>query len=175
MYKFEDIIVDNFEEIRNNFKIGLNKKGYLYNEDIMNDAFISCMKTLQNKLLTKKDAIKYYWTAYINKYKTYSKQSKKFIEMIDDIIDINQYNIYADILYDEIIKAIRDKFGVRKAFIWEMYVCQGKTSKEIRSMGFNDIDNFIYFNRQVKRYLTNHILNKKHFLELANNRFEDGA
>lgn len=175
MYKFEDIIADNFEEIQLNFKIGLNKKGYLYDEDIMNDAFINCAKTLQNKLLTKKDAIKYYWVAYINKYKTYSKKSQKFIEMIDDIIDTEQYNINIDIFYNEIIKAIQDKFGVKKAFIWELYVCHGKTAKEIRNIGFDEVDNFVYFNRQIKRYIINHILSKKHFSELANNRFEDGA
>ena len=39
--KFSDIIAENFIEISENFKVGLKSKGYQYDEDIMNDAFIS--------------------------------------------------------------------------------------------------------------------------------------
>ena len=39
---FADIIASNYEEIKRNFKSGLRDRGYDWDEDLMNDAFISC-------------------------------------------------------------------------------------------------------------------------------------
>lgn len=175
MKTFADIIAENFDEIQRNFKTGLINKGYVYDEDLMTDAFISCNTTLKDKPMSKKDAIKYYWTSYINKFKT-RESSKKPISYIDDekdpINDIDEiYNEDIDEIYNIVIKAIQDEFGLRKAFIWEMYACQGKSSKEIRSLGFDDIDNYIYFNRQIKRFIHNKLLKKnKRLKELVKYR-----
>lgn len=160
---FADIVATNYNEIIRNFKTGLKSHGYIFDEDIMNDAFLSCFNTLKDKKLTKQDALKYYWVAYINKYKT--KQEREgsidcydnMEEEFDDIAS-EKYNSIIDRIYDIIITGIQDHFGVRKASIWEMYTCHGKSSKEIRAIGFNDIDNFAYFTKQVKRYIKNHII-----------------
>lgn len=176
MPNFEDIVIENFVEIQRNFKSGLINKGYSYDEDLFNDAFISCRNALSDKELTKKEVIKYFWTAYVNKYKTKMSKNKNhlsFEDMIDEIDDINEeYNDVPDKIYDIIIKAIQDKFGLKKAFIWELYVCRGKSAKEIRNMGF-DVDNFVYLTRQIKRYIHNHLIpNNKELQELIKNRKE---
>jgi hypothetical protein len=160
---FSSIVAANYTEICRNFKAGVKHYGYTFDEDIMGDAFLSCCNTLKDKQLTKQEAIKYYWTAYINKYKT--RQEREFImdcydnmeEEFDDI-ETKYYNSTTDKIYDIIIAGVQDHFGVRKATIWEMYACQGKSSKEIRAMGFDDIDNYAYFTKQVKRYIKNHII-----------------
>ena len=102
-----------------------------------------------------------------------NKNHLSFEDMIDEIDDINEeYNDIPDKIYDIIIKAIQDKFGLKKAFIWELYVCQGKSAKEIRNMGFN-VENFVYLTRQIKRYISNHLIpNNKELQELIKNRKE---
>ena len=164
---FANIVADNFQEIQRNFKAGLRDKGYQYNEDIMNDAFISCNQSLKDRLLSKKEAIKYYWVAYINKYKTtVSKNKLKYVDILDDIdTEDEEYNDTIDEIYKIIISEIQDRFGLRKAYIWDLYVCQGKSAKEIRSMGIMDVDNFVYFTRSIKRYIQNHIIPKNKKLQ----------
>lgn len=170
---FADIIASNYEEIKRNFKSGLRDRGYDWDEDLMNDAFISCNSALKDKPIDKKDAIKYFWTSYINKYKT--KKSKEIsTESIEDVdIEDVTYDKDIDRIYDIIISELQDRFGIRKAYIWDLYVCQGKSAKAIRSMGFDDIDNFIYFNKQIKRYIKKHIIpSNKELYELIKIRME---
>lgn len=172
--KFIDIVAENFGEIQNNFKVAAKNKGYPYNEDIMNDAFISCLQSLKNKVLTKSEALKYYWTSYVNKIKSNYRYSN-YIEYInvDDIdsIDDEVYDDAIDQIYDIVLNEIRDKFGIKDAYIWELYNCKGKSAKEIRAMGFNSIDNFVYFNRKIKRYILNHVIpNNTKLRELINNK-----
>ena len=55
-----------------------------------------------------------------------------------------------------------------------MYACQGMSAKEIRAMGLNDVTNFAYFTKQVKRYIKNHIIaENKELQELINIRKEN--
>lgn len=171
---FNDIISQNFNEIQRNFKSGAQNKGYPYDEDVMNEAFVSCSKSLKDKELSKSEAIKYYWVAYINKIKT-KLLSKKCNIPLDDSIDCldEEYDNTIDSIYDIIIEGIRDKFGIRDAHVWELYICKGKSAKEIRNMGFDYIDNFVYFNRKIKRYILNHIIpNNQKLKELIEYRKE---
>jgi thiamine kinase-like enzyme len=160
---FMDIVAANYNEIVRNFKAGVKNHGYVFDEDVMNDAFISCANSLKNKMLTKQEAIKYFWVAYVNKYKT-KQDHEQIMDCYDNVeeefedVAVENYNSTTDKIYDIIISGVQDHFGVRKAVIWEMYACQGKSSKEIKAMGFNDIDNFAYFTKQVKRYIKNHIV-----------------
>lgn len=160
---FSNIVAENYDEICRNFRAGLKAKGYPWDEDIMNDAFISCCNSLKNKEITKQEAIKYYWVAYVNKYKTMINKSGLFeyhddMEEVFEDLETEKYNSTTDKIYDIIITGLQDHYGVRKAAIWEMYACQGKSSKEIRAMGFDDIPNYAYFMKQVKRYIKNHII-----------------
>lgn len=161
-YTFPEIIANNYDEIIRNFRNGLKSKGYEYDEDLINDAYISCHTTLKDKLMTKQEALKYYWTAYINKYK--DKMSKPYTtELCEDMneyddIAVTVYNQSVDKIYDKVIAGLQDKYGVRKAWVWEMYTCKGMTSKQIKEMGINDVSNYSYFTKQVKRYIKNHII-----------------
>ena len=160
-YTFADIVAANFQEIERNFRSGLKSKGYEYNEDLMNDAFISCNSALRDRKLTKQEAIKLYWTSYINKFKTFvSKQKKAPVSLPEDYeqCDTPVYNSSADEIYTIIISELCDKYGVRKTMLWEMHVCQGMTPKEIRELGFGKDVNFTYLARQIKRYIHKHII-----------------
>ena len=158
--KFADIVAENFNEIRGNFRKGLPAKGYRYDEDIMSDAFISCCNALKDKELTKSEALKYYWAAYINKYKTYLSKTKFHLDIDDEDIDVidDVYDDTIDGMYDIITKAVREKFGEEEATIWELHTCQGLTDKELKSMGYNCIENLVYFTRKIKRYIMNHVI-----------------
>ena len=166
---FSEIVAENFSEISRNFHSGLVAKGYEYDEDIMSDAFIRCCTTLKDKQMTKQEALKYYWVAYINKYKT-KVLKPHIIEMYEDMtefddIEDEKYNNTIDKIYNIIIKELQDKYGVRKACIWEMYACEGMTVKEIKKLGFDDIDNYAYFAKQIKRYIKNHIVKENQELK----------
>ena len=160
---FADIVAANYDEVVRNFKAGVKNHGYVFDEDIMNDAFVSCFNSLKNKKLTKQEALKYYWVAYVNKYKN-RQEHEQIMDCYDNVeeefedIENEHYNSTTDKIYDIIISGVQDHYGVRKATIWEMYACHGKSSKEIKAMGFNDIDNYAYFTKQVKRYIKNHII-----------------
>ena len=68
---------------------------------------------------------------------------------------------------------LQDKYGVRKALVWEMYTCKGMTSKQIKEMGINDVSNYAYFTKQVKRYIKNHIIPEdKELKELSTCRLD---
>ena len=171
---FADIVANNYDEIKRNFKAGLKDRGYEWDEDLLNDAFISCNSALKDKPISKTEALKYFWTSYINKFK--SKQSKKKPEESIEDYDVDPicpvYNQEIDKLYKAIVSAVQDEYGLRKAYIWELYVCEGKSAKEIKAMGFNDIDNFIYFSRKVKRFIKRYIAENPDIKELVKNRFE---
>lgn len=176
--KFADIVAENFEEIRGNFRKGLPSKGYVYDEDIMNDAFISCCNALKDKELTKPEALKYYWAAYINKFKTYSSKVKFHLELDEEqdedmeVIE-EMYDDTIDNIYDIIIKEVQDKFGVRDAQVFVLHTCEGMTAKEIKEMGFDHIDNLVYFTRKIKRYIMKHIIpNNQRLRELIKYRKE---
>lgn len=160
---FPNIVAANYNEIQRNFRAGLKNQGYTFDEDIMNDAFLSCCLTLKDREITKSEALKYYWVAYINKYKTKCNRETQY-EYIEDLeedlddIESTKYDDTTDRIYNIIISGLQDHYGVRKATIWEMYACQGKSSKEIKAMGFDDIDNYAYFTKQVKRYIKNHLI-----------------
>ena len=135
---FADIVANNYDEIKRNFKAGLKDRGYEWDEDLLNDAFISCNSALKDKPISKTEALKYFWTSYINKFK--SKQSKKKPEESIEDYDVDPicpvYNQEIDKLYKAIVSAVQDEYGLRKAYIWELYVCEGKSAKEIKAMGF---------------------------------------
>jgi hypothetical protein len=177
--KFSDIVAENYNEICRNFRVGLKAKGYSFDEDIMNDAFISCSNNLKDKYITKQEALKYYWVAYINKYKNKSNKACR-VDCVEDMdekfeyIENKKYDNTIDKIYNIIIGELQDHFGIRKASIWEMYACQGISAKEIRAMGLNDVTNFAYFTKQVKRYIKNHIIaENKELQELINIRKEN--
>lgn len=162
---FSDIVAENYTEIERNFRSGLKSKGYPWDEDIMNDAFLSCYNSLKDKKITKQYALKYYWVSYINKLKTKLNKSS-LIDYKEDMteefedIETKKYDSTIDRIYDIIITELQDHFGVRKASIWEMYTCQGMSSKNIKASGLNCINNYAYFTKQIKRYIKKHIVLK---------------
>lgn len=177
---FKDIIAENFSEIYRNFQIGLTQKGYKYDEDIMSDAYLSCCNALKDRLVTKSEAIKYYWTAYINKFKT-AMSKQNFIVSIEDMdenedvpdVPDSQYDETIDDIYKLITFDLQDKYGVRDACIWELHSLHGMTSKSIRDMGYIKETNLAYLSKKMKRYIKNHIIRENSKLkELIKNRKE---
>jgi hypothetical protein len=155
-----------YDEIRKNFKACAGKNNIQWSEDILHDAFISCNNTLKDKIIDKKEAIKYYWVAYVNKYRTQMSKQKKF-DSIEDLTELDDeelnlecgsYNNIPDKIYDIIMSGVQDQFGLRIAYIWDLYTCRGYSSKELREMGFDFIQNFVYFSKSIKRYIKHHII-----------------
>ena len=181
---FADIVADNYDNILENFKRGLKNKGYSFDEDVFMDTFISCNTTLNNKKLNKEEAIKYFWTSYVNKLKTLSSQNSNTVYIEDmfvrnendfgdpwdelNIID-STYNENIDDLYDLIISLLKEKYGERELNICDLHVCRGVHTKELIDMGYTDID-FEYLTKKMKRYIKNHIVkDNKYIAELLSN------
>lgn len=163
------IISENFDEIRNNFKSGLNNHGYEYNEDLLADTFIKCNSTLKDKKLTKKEAIKYFWVAYINKLRTHYKNYIKTSELNNkyDLID-DQYNESLDILYKYIINFISNNFDKKIADAWIEYTCNGLTYQEVVKKYKLD-KNFQYYIKKIRALLRSDLNKNKYFKELLEN------
>ena len=70
------------------------------------DTYIKCDNVLEDKIMDKKEALKYFWTAYINKLKNHYKSKYSIREFIQDDYDKidEEYNIFKDILCDEIFQ-----------------------------------------------------------------------
>lgn len=165
--KFSDIIAENFIEISENFKVGLKSKGYRYDEDIMNDAFISSNSALKDKLMDKSEAIKYYWTSYINKYKSYLTKKSETCEELDIEEDIlneiieeraskTAYNKDIDDLYIIIQEELKEYFGNEEIDEWIQHVCYGKPYKS---------GNINYLTKKIRRYISNKAIYKNKILK----------
>lgn len=157
---FATIISSNFNEICKNFKIGLKKQGYKYNYDILADTFIRCHNRLQGKLMSKKEAIKYLWVAYINRLKNEYNKSDKLIDLPEefDIVD-DEYDVNIDKLYNHITSEVRKKFGDKITSLWVDYTCHNKTYNNIIEEN-PDINSFQYTLRKIKKFINNEIIKR---------------
>lgn len=170
---FSNIIANNFQEIKRTFKSGLKNSGYIWNEDIFMDAYIKCDSVLGDKIIDKKEALKYFWTAYINKLKNHYKSRYSIIEVIPDNYDnIDEgYNIDKDILCGEICKMVKQEFGDEIANAWVDYRAYRKSINEINEKyGFRR--NFHYTLRKIKKYINKTVMNDPYIKELSDNILE---
>ena len=172
---FSDIIAGDFIKIRKDFEKRSKNKGFEFDEDLFSDAFISCNFTLKNKLLTKDDALKYFWIAYLNKLKSQSLHPTIFLEDLfpqtKEVMNYEEYDIIdesysndIDILYDYIMDKLREKFGVEETNIFELHVCKGIHTKELEAIGYKDV-NFVYLVKKFKRYIKNHIIKDNGYIK----------
>ena len=111
--RFSTIVANNFVEIKKNFKTGLKNSGYKWDEDIFMDAYVKCDGVLKDRLIDKKEALRYYWTAYINKMKNKYKSRYSVMDEIPEDYDKidEEYNEDKDLLCDELYKSVKNKFG----------------------------------------------------------------
>lgn len=163
---FVEIISQNFVEIRNNFKSGLRKLGYEYDEDILADTFIKCNSTLNDKKLTKKEAIKYFWTAYVNTLKNVKLRNKKITEFPENFDMINdEYNDDVDKLYDTVMEILYNNFDENDVNIWIQYKFNKTTFNEILKLYDSD-KNLQYIFKKIGKFLKNNIYNDKNIVKI---------
>lgn len=168
--KFSNIIASNFVEIKKNFKTGLKNSGYKWDEDIFMDAYIKCDSVLKDKIMDKKEALRYYWTAYINKIK--NKYKSRYVVMDEipenyDKID-EEYNEDKDLICEIMYEAVVKKFGKSIANAWVDHRCFGKKADIImKEYGFDQ--DFHYILKRIKKYINEDLMENKYFNELRNN------
>lgn len=171
--KFSSIIANNFQEIKRTFKSGLKNSGYIWDEDIFMDTYIKCDNVLEDKIMDKKEALKYFWTAYINKLKNHYKSKYSIREFIQDDYDKidEEYNIFKDILCDEIYKKVKKEFGEEITNAWADHMAYHKSVNEtIEKYGFKQ--DFHYTLRKIKKYINKIIMNDPYIIELSDNILE---
>ena len=153
MEQFLNHISDNLDEIKKNFKTGLSKQGYLFDEDVLSDVILKCNDKLSDKNIDKKDSIKYLWVSYINKLKNNIKRNKEDVGLpINfDMID-NEYDFDIDELYNYIVNRVRNEFGDVISNAWIDYFCHSKTSKDIIKIYKID-NNFQYILKKIKKFI----------------------
>lgn len=167
--EFAIIIAENFEEIQRNFKTGLFNHGYEYNEDILTDAFIKCNSTLKDHKMTKKEAIKYFWVAYLNRMKNNIKRNKISIGIPEnyDKPD-NIYNDDIDSIYNNVLQILSKEFGQDTTHAWKKYICKQKTYKELVESGEVG-DNFLYMIKKIRKFLKTSLHDHPQIKELLEN------
>ena len=171
--KFSTIIANNFPEIKRTFKSGLKNSGYKWDEDIFMDTYIKCDNVLGDKIIDKKEALKYFWTAYINKLKNYYKSKYSIMEYIRDDYDMinEEYNTFKDILCYEIYKRVEKEFGEEIANAWVDHRAYHKSVNEImEKYGFKQ--DFHYTLRKIKKYINEIIMNDSYIIEISDNVIE---
>lgn len=176
---FANIIAEYYNEIKRKFISGLKDKGYKFDEDILSDTFISCNTALKEKLLTKEEAVKYFWTSYINKIKS---QPARNIIYMDEITPINEedeyieydefgavseYNMDIDNIYNYILDKVEEKFGIDIVNVWTKHVCDNKKISELREE-YNDV-NVEYQIKKVRKYVDKLIKTDKILMEMIKN------
>lgn len=167
----EQIITNNYDTIKTNFKIACGKKNIIFDDDLFNDTYLNCFHALNEKDISEKNAIQYFWTAYSNnnrkKYRTskYIPKLNVLDEKYDNICDIeydeNKYQIF-----DILIKSVTNKFGNENSNLWQLHFIENKTYNQLKEMGHKTI-NFHNLFRQINSYIKN-ILPKenRHFKKL---------
>ena len=167
---FSDVVANNFQEIKKNFKSGLKSSGYDWDEDIFMDAYIKCDSVLKDKKMDKKEALKYYWAAYINKLKNKHKSKHIITEEIPEDYDkIDEvYNEDKDVLCSEIYKKVSNKFGEREAKAWVEHISFHKTTDKIMEEYKFDHD-FHYTLKRIKKYISEELIEDKYLQELRDN------
>ena len=149
VYKFMDLVAKNFDSIKETVIKKCKSHEIEFNEDLFMDTILCCERVFGDKLISLNDCMKYFWVAYYNKIKTYKSKQNIFVSY-DDIINYNiqqpiidSYNPLIDSEYNSIVKIAYDKFDKEYVDAWLIHICEGKTYKELREMGydfkFNDI------------------------------------
>ena len=146
---FVEAISNNFEQVKQKFISKCKLLEYEFDEDIFMDTFLNCYNALKDKLMPKNEHIKYYWVSYLNKLKTEKTKESKFIGFEDigeqkkSCIDSYSYNPHVDDDYNTIIELVRAKYDQKYVDAWILHVCEDKTYKELKEMGydfkFNDV------------------------------------
>lgn len=170
---FLELVAGSYDEIKVNFKIGLNKIKYSFDEDLFSDAILKCNSTLGDKIITKEEALKYFWVAYINGYKNQKKSNwvKKSVPITDDfnIIDSRPECDYEiDNIYREIINILKDKFGEKNTEAWVKHILFKKPYNKMLEDG-EIPQNFHYIVKKIKKFLYSNVKKNKNILNMINN------
>lgn len=157
MDSFDFIIGKYFYEIKSNFQSGLKKRGLRFDEDIFSDSYLKCCETLGDKEMTKKEALKYFWVAYINRLKTPDKI--KFESFEDsNIIDDDEYDHEIDELYNILMEFLNKKFDNRLVEAWRLHFEKGIKYDDLRKLGYDF--NFNPEFKKIMRYIRNKLSNE---------------
>lgn len=138
---FMDLISIHYKEIKTLFRARLKSNERPFDEDCFNDAFIKCAQRFGNNVITYDDAIKYFWTAFINTYKgSQSKASREFIESIEgsdfDCIDDEDPSC-AKYIYNIVMNAVEEAFGENDMMIYSLFKYHGWTENELIEAGYD--------------------------------------
>lgn len=169
---FLELVAGSYEEIKGNFKIGLNKMKYSFDEDLFSDAILKCNSTLGDKLVTKEEALRYFWVAYLNGYKNQKKSHwvKNSISITDDfnIIDSRpEYDYEIDDTYKEIINILKSKFGEKNTDSWVKHILFKKPYNKMLEDG-EIPQNFHYIIKKIKKFLQGDLKENKVILDMVN-------
>ena len=168
--KFSTIVANHFEEIKRNFKKGLKNSEYDWDEDVFMDAYIKCDEVLKDKVMDKKEAVSYFWTAYLNKIKNGYKY-EIFDELPDDYDEVEEvYNIDKDLFCNLLYERVSEKFGPDIAKAWVEHRAFGKTIKEI-SQEYSFQYKFEYILKRIRTYIKDDLMNDPYVKERYNNMF----
>ena len=172
MAPFDIVISRHFYEIRENFRVGLKRRGLGFDEDIFSDSCLKCLETLKDKELTDQEAVKYLWVAYVNKLKTPERMKFESIpDTITEEIDVidEGYDHSIDELYSIIINSLKGKFEEDLVEAWKLHFAQGLSYKELREMGYDY--NFNPEFKKISRFIKNKLVPENHTVKELSKKY----
>ena len=139
---FMDIISVHYKDIKSLFR-SRSSDDRKFDEDSFNDAFIKCASHFGNTVINYDDAIKYFWTAYVNTVKGEESRISKiesFDNEIHDTIDDEEPS-YAKTIYNKIMTAVTEAFNEDDMNIYSLYKYHKWTKEDLEDAGY-DCKNF---------------------------------
>ena len=164
---FMDIVASRYKDIKSLFKTRLYNMGLQFDEDLFNDTFIKCVNKFGNDEITYDVTVKYYWTAYLNTIRS-ELNKEEYTEPLDeelhDCLD-DTFNEYIDEslahdIYNKVLKAVEDKYGVNEANVYFMYKYHNWKECDLHIAGYdctNLKDRIKTIHRFIKAYCKKHI------------------
>ena len=140
---FMDIVGVHYKDIKQLFISRDLKKGLYFNEDSFNTAFIKCVEQYGNDIIEYDDVIKYFYVAYKHTRDSELLHNKKFElceEFEDDDIIEENYDSYAEEIYEIVMNAVKMTFGDEDMMIYSLYKYHNWSKEDLENEGYDCFD-----------------------------------
>lgn len=157
-----DIISVHYDEIKSIFKRRSHNSGFVFNEDVFNDAFIKCAQKFGNNVITYDLTVKYFWVTYVNTTKAVIAKENRFncLSLDTEIHDcVEPDNDYTNI-YNYITDVIENEFSEHDMMLYVLYKFHGWSKQDLIDAKYDitGIDDKI---KEIHKFIKTYCKNRK--------------
>lgn len=149
------VISENFQKIKEKFKISIKRIGLSFDDDIFSDTIIKCNNKLSSMSLTKQEMISYFWIAFkTNTLRDIGYLRNKTTDEIPEEIYDEEY--IDDTLFDDVSKEIINTFGEELYQLFSLHA-NGMDYEQLKKI--SDRDDLKYKFRRIREHIRNKFSN----------------